>query len=194
MVRVQDIIDAFLYAFQTSNRVPDDLTYVGYMPDINTEAIKLPILHIEIISRTEIGALNTDFVEYYTDENGNDIGKIFESMFDVTLEISVWTAQGSRNDPREIGNYIRDEIYTYTKKGPQKQLVSPAGEVLDEVWHVRLDEATHTDDMGTSPILRRWQQNVYVRASEQFIQNVEKPHIKSVVVANSADTDVSIID
>mgnify|MGYP006914287602 FL=1 len=194
MVRVQDIIDAFLYAFQTSNRVPDDLTYVGYMPDINTEAIKLPILHIEIISRTEIGALNTDFVEYYTDENGNDIGKIFESMFDVTLEISVWTAEGSRHDPREIGNYVRDEIYTYTKKGPQKQLVSPTGETLDEVWHVRLDEANHTDDMGTSPVLRRWQQNVYVRASEQFIQNVEKPHIKSVVVANSSDTDVSIID
>jgi hypothetical protein len=194
MVRVQDIIDAFLYAFQVSNRVPDDITYVGYMPNIDTEAIKLPILHIEIIDRSEIGSLNTDFIEYYKDDNGNDIGKVYESMFDVNLEISVWTAQGSRHDPREIGNYVRDEIYTYTKKGPEKKLVSPNGETLDEVWHVTLDEAFHTDDMGTSPVLRRWQQNVRVRASEQFIQNVEKPHIKSVVVANSYDTDVSIID
>jgi len=194
MVRVQEIIDAFLYAFKTSEKIPDDITYVGYMPDIDTEALKLPILHIEILDRNEIGRMNTDFVAYYKDDNGNDIGKVYQSVFETTLQMSVWTAQGSRHDPRKIGDRVRDEIYTYTKKGPGKTLTTPRGETLDEVWHVVLETANHTDDMGTSPVLRRWQQNVRVRASEQFIENVEKPHIKEIDIVTSSDIDVQDIN
>jgi hypothetical protein len=194
MVRVQEIIDAFLYAFQTSEKIPDDITYVGYMPDIDTEALKLPILHIEILDRNEIGRMNTDFVAYYKDDNGNDIGKVYQSVFETTLQMSVWTAQGSRHDPRKIGDRVRDEIYTYTKKGPGKTLTTSRGETLDEVWHVVLETANHTDDMGTSPVLRRWQQNVRVRASEQFIENVEKPHIKEIDIVTSSDIDVQDIN
>ena len=194
MVRVQEIIDAFLYAFQTSEKIPDDITYVGYMPDIDTEALKLPILHIEILDRNEIGRMNTDFVAYYKDDNGNDIGKVYQSVFETTLQMSVWTAQGSRHDPRKIGDSVRDEIYTYTKKGPGKTLKTPRGEMLDEVWQVVIEAANHTDDMGTSPVLRRWQQNVRVRASEQFIENVEKPHIKEIDIVTSTDIDVQDIN
>lgn len=176
MVRPKELVEAVLYTLQQSTDLPDAANFVGYEPDINSESIKLPLVEVSLATQIEIDESNTDFIGFKTDSNGNDIGRIYESMYMQELNVSVWTAQGSKYSPREMGNTIRDELYAHTTVGANKPLRHPDDDrELDEVWRFKIIEGSHTDDLGTSPILRRWEEIIQISASEQYVTDADEP-------------------
>lgn len=175
MVRPKEIVESILYVLQNSNAFPENTNFVGYEPDINSESIKLPLIEISMNLQSEINEMNTDFVGFRTDDNGNDIGEVYQSDYTQDISVAVWTAHGSRYSPRTLSDSVRDELYEYTNKGPDKSLPHPDIGQLDDVWKFQIVEGEHTDDLGTSPTLRRWQQIVEVSASERYITDAENP-------------------
>lgn len=175
MVRPQEIIEAVLFTLQNEADIPDAANFVGYTPDINSESIKLPLVEVSPGPQTHISESNTDFVGYKTDDSGREIGRIYESLYTLQLTVAVWTAHGSRFSPREISNAVRDGLYAHDTAGPSRPLRNPDGSPVDEVWRFALQDGEQTDDLTTSPTLRRWQQNVVVSASEQYVTDEEDP-------------------
>lgn len=176
MVRPKELVEAVLYTLQQSNDFPEATNFVGYEPDINSESIKLPLIEVSLATQVEIDETNTDFIGFKTDDSGRDIGRIYETLYTQELNIAVWTAHGSRYSPRDMGDTVRDELYAHSTGGPNEPLRHPEdGRVLDEVWRFRITEGAHTDDLGTSPTLRRWQETVQISASEQYVTDEEDP-------------------
>jgi hypothetical protein len=170
MVRPNDLVSAVLYTLKQSDAITTDVTFIGYEPDIDSEPIKLPIIEVSLGQQIDATLSNTDFVEYVTDDSGDQIGRKFETLYEQEITISAWTAQDSMYEPRSIGDSIRDSIYPHTTNGPNKPLRHPKdNRVLDEVWNVTILEGSHTDELGRTPTLRRWEQTINIAASEQYI-------------------------
>lgn len=174
MVRPQGIIDGVLYALQRSDNLPDNTNFVGYTPDIDSEAIKLPLIEVSPGPQEKISVSNSEFVRFRTDSDGNDIGKVYEACYNIEITVAAWTAQGSKYSPREMGNIVRDELYRYETAGPNQKLLDPEDDsTIDEVWNFAMQQGEQTDDLNTSPTLRRWQQQVLISASEQYITDAD---------------------
>jgi len=180
MVRPQEIIDAVLYTLQQSDELPAETSFLGEEPDIDNQAIKLPLIEVSTGIQTDLSEVNTDFVSFITDEDGNNVGRVYETLYTIEITVAAWTAAGSRYDPREIGNYVRDALYQHDVAGPNKPLQNPDGSPVDEVWRVIMESGEQTDDFSTSPTLRRWEQRLIISASEQY--TTEEPFIENVTV------------
>lgn len=175
MVRPQEIIEAVLVTLQNHDDIPSAANFVGYTPDINSESIKLPLIEVSPGTQNQLSEMNTDFVGFKTDESGRDVGRIYESLYTLQITVAVWTAHGSKFSPREISNAVRDALYAHETSGPDRPLRNPDGSPVDEVWRFDLLEGEQTDDLTTSPTLRRWQQNIVINASEQYVTDEENP-------------------
>lgn len=177
MVRPKELVESILYVLQNEGSFPEKTNVVGYEPDINSESIKLPLIEVSMGVQIEINDMNTDLVDTRTDSDGNEIGRVYETLYTQDIEISVWTAHGSNYSPRDMSNIVRDTLYRYTTHGPNDDLPHPDIGVLDEVWNLDIIQGEHTDDLGTSPTLRRWQENVEISASERYITDADEPPV-----------------
>jgi hypothetical protein len=180
MVRPQELIEAVLVTLQDCSDIPDSANFIGYEPDIDSESIKLPLIEVSTGLMSELSEMNTDFVGFQKDDQGRDIGRIYESLYTLELNIAVWTAHGSKYSPREISDAIRDALYAHSTSGPARPLRNPDGSPVDEVWRFAVQEGEQTDDLATSPTLRRWQQDVVVSASERYVTNSEADPLEGI--------------
>jgi hypothetical protein len=175
MVRVKELIEAVLNVLKQSGQLPSETNFIGVEPDMDTQPIKLPLVEVSSQRQEEVQETNTSFVGFRTDDDGNQIGKVFQSLYYETLEISVYTAQGSKFDPKELGQAVRDVMFGFSTKGPNKTLIHPDFGPVNEVYMVEMLYGNHTDDLGTSPPLRRWTQELEIYASEQYLTDADSP-------------------
>lgn len=161
MARPKDLIAIVVDALRDSGNLPSSMNYVGYEPNIDTDAIKLPLLEVDVVSEARIDSSNTDVQGYIEDDAGNRVGRVFHALYNLTLEVNVWTAQGSKHDPKDLGDTVYATLYKYDDAGPGDDL-------SDDVWRVRLGDGETDDDFTTSPTLRRWSQQLDLWAFEEF--------------------------
>jgi len=143
MVRAREILDAIIYELKESPNIPDALSYIDRAPDIDTDAIKLPVLEVSLIDTTKDRDLTSDFVGFKKDDSGRDVGRVYHSSYLARIEISVWTAQGSRYDPEELSDRVRTVLYRFDTQVNNEPLVHPEkGELTERCGH-------RTDRMNT---------------------------------------------
>lgn len=165
-MRPRDVIERVVLAVKESGRLPDETNYVGYEPNMDTEAIKLPLLEVVTISQARIAEHNTDEVGVVEDDSGNSVGRVFDALYQLTIEVNIWTAHGSKYDPNVLGDKVYTALYEYDSHGPDRNLA-------DEIWRVRLGDGEPDEDFTTSPTLRRWSQTVDIWAHESFTTDEE---------------------
>lgn len=182
-MRPRKVIEAVVSAVKNSGKLPDKTNYVGYEPNIDTEAIKLPLLEVVTVSSARIADHNTDEQGVIEDDNGNAVGRVFHSLYQLTIEVNVWTAQGSRYDPNVLGDGVYSALYNYDSAGPSEDLA-------DDIWRVRIGDGGPDEDFGTSPTLRRWSQEVDIWAYETF--TTDEDYIVDVVAPNPDEFEKEI--
>jgi hypothetical protein len=174
MARPRELIEGVVGAIQDSGNLPNETNYVGYEPNTETQPIKLPLLEVVAASEARIDEHNTDVQGTIDDSNGNTVGQLFQALYNLTIEVNVWTAHGSQHDPDALGDAVYSALYQYDSAGPGRDL-------HHDVWRVRVGDGTPDEDFSTSPTLRRWSQEVDLWAYEQFttdeeyIVNVDSP-------------------
>jgi hypothetical protein len=175
MVRPQQLIQSVLYTLKTKPDLPEQTTFVGFEPDIDSQPIDLPMVEVSPNTQVHVSESNTDFIGMKTDDEGREIGRIYESLYTLDVDVAVWTAQDSKYSPRNLMDEVRDALYTHDTAGPDKDLRFSDGSPVDEVWRFSVLEGEQTDDLTTSPILRRWTQNVTISASERYVTDEDDP-------------------
>lgn len=186
MVAPQDIIDGLAHAIRSSDSVPDNINFITFEPDIESNPVKLPLVQVSGESKVTADRTNTNFVGFQEDDSGNDIGRIYKTLYTQEFEVASWTAQGSKYDVQDVSQSVRKSILPYTTAGPAQELIdSETGEKLDDVWNVKLLETQRTDDLGTSPTLRQRTEIIEVSASEQYVIDADEPP------ASGFDLDIS---
>lgn len=203
MVRPDTILRSLEEAIDSSDRLPHSTSYAtfGLDPDGGQANVRPPIVEITTIDVIRNRPHNTDFVGYETDASGNRIGYIYWSLFEMPVQIDIWTAEGDNYDPDQIGRNCRTALYRYddTQYGAQLPDPNSSGDLV-EVDRFVLDDGGPQDDLSMTPALRRYRQTAEVWFHEEVNTAEEygaEDYIVNVVAPGDGDmtsgTDVEII-
>jgi len=168
MVSTQEVIDAIIYALESSDVVTDDASYIDHDPDITTEAIKLPVIQVSPNIKNRISDENTDFIGLVDGESENSVKEVYEALYTLDVTIAAWTAEGSQYSGREIQESITEALFKYETSGMDEPLKKSDGSVIDDIWRFTVQTGEQNDDLNTTPTLRRWRKTVVVSMSETF--------------------------
>lgn len=185
MSRPQELVDAVIRKLDSASELPDKINYLDHVADFDTEAVKLPIVQVTTGQMTDENLKNKDFIEFVEDDDGNVTAKKFERLYRLIIEVEVFSAEGSSFDERDLGTLVRDELYKLSTSGAAERLLDENSDILDEVWKVSILSAEQTDDLSTSPPLRRWSQTIAISSSEEYIEPADNPS------ASGANTDIN---
>lgn len=160
-MRPDEIIDTIVDLLD--GNVSDRVSFVKHELDSEGEDsdVYLPIVEIQPITMINLNDFNTDFVGYKHDEDGNQIGRIYQSRYEMDVQLDVWTAARSEDDPNEIGGEIRTTLYPYTSSVSEKEFPG-------DVWKFSFLEGNPNQDLTMSPSVRRWEQDIEIWSYEQF--------------------------
>ncbi len=180
MSRTQDIIDSIIFSLQSSDGLPDKVTFIDFDPDTDTQPIKLPIVQVNPIDVTDESEVNTEFVRFVKDDDGDVSGKVFERLFRQEVNIATLSAQGSQFDAREMMDQVQTALFRHQTSGPFETLEKPDGTTLDGVWRFDISSSSQQNDLSTSPVLRRVEKTVFVSGSEQFVTTADEPPVEEI--------------
>ena len=178
-MKPEGCIDAILRSLKDVDEL-SEFSFVNREPDTSGENsdIRLPAIVVQTISNIRIDNHNTDLVEYITDEDGEDAAARFVAEYDNEFQLDVWTAAQSGYSPDEIGETVRDRLYTHDKAILDEPFVDESGDPIDTIWNFRVGDGSREDDLTMSHSLRRWRQELFLTAADEF--TVEYPIIEEV--------------
>lgn len=190
MVRPDTTLESIVTAIRESGRLPDATTYSIYEIDSDGGQANLrpPIVEVTTNDVVRSSPHNTELVGHAEDDQGNDIGYIYESKFEMPIQIDVWTAEGGQYDPHEIGEAVRYALYQYDANQRGNPLPDPddPATTLNEVEHFTVGDGGVRNDLSMTPALRRWRQSGEVwfhetvntaeeYGAEDYVANVVTP-------------------
>lgn len=194
MVRPNKVLESIKTALKQSDRLPSATSYATF--DLDTAGgqsnVRPPVIEITTVDVIRNKPYNTDFAGFATDDNGNQIGYIYHSLFEMPVQIDVWTAEGDNFDPDRLGRAVRNALYRYDDYKVGESLPDPddPSKAVDEVGRFSVEDGSVEDDLTMTPALRRYRQNVEVRFHETVNTADEygaEDYITTVDAPSSAD-------
>lgn len=202
MTDPQCVLESIKYALKSSDRLPDSTSYATFEIDEDggQSNVRPPVVEITAPDVIRNDRHNTNFIRYATDDAGNHIGYVYHALFEMDVEIDVWTAEGDGYDPDEIGRAVRNTLYQYDNKQYDDPLPDPNGGTLDDVDRFVVSNGGVRNDLTMTPALRRWRQTgeVWFREVINTAEEYgEEDYITTVIAPEDgkmeSGTDVEII-
>lgn len=193
MVFPDTILRSVKEAIKSSGRLPDSTTYAVFeLDETGGQAnVRPPIIEITTQDTVRSDSVNTDFVGYSTDGNGNHVGRIYRAPFEMPIQIDVITAEGDGYDPSSIKNAVKMALYEYEDRQEDANLPDPDGSgVLADVNQFQLMDGQPNNDLGMTPALRGRRQGATVWFEEVIdsaVEYGESEYIGSVVTPADGD-------
>lgn len=185
MVRPDTVLKSVKTAIKESGRLPDSTSYSTFEIDADggQADVRPPVVEITIIDTVRSRPHNTDFVGTITDDSGNDIGRVYRALFEMNIQIDVWTAEGDKYNAHEIGQEVRRALYFHDEYVTADPLPDPddPSQAVGGIDYFTVGDGSVENDLSMTPALRRWRQTAEVWFSEQvstdetYITTVEKP-------------------
>lgn len=199
MVAPHEAMESVALAIAESGELPGEMSVLLHESDLESEDadVDLPLLEIQLQNVDDVIVDNTDFAGYVVDDDGNHVGRIFQSEYEMTLQLDIWTTTDDGYDPDELGRKLRDALYPYSSYGPQQDFINSEGSVVDTITYFRLDSGGRVDDLLRTPSVRKWSQEVELwgceefRTDEEYIVAVDYPAPGEF---NDSDDDLVIED
>lgn len=163
MVAPKDALQLLGAAISNEDKLPNDMGVVFHEADTDNDDadVDMPLIEFQIIETSRPQLVNTDFVGYTTDNDGNEVGRIYASDYELSIEISIWTFDKGGYDPDDLGAKLREALYPYTSHGPGIALD-------DDIYYVVINGGSRDDNLLQTPTVRRWTQEIELWAHEQF--------------------------
>lgn len=194
MVRPDTALESVVTALKESNRLPDATSYSIYEVDSDggQSNLRPPIVEITTNDVVRSDPHNTDLVGMATDDAGNEIGRIYESNFEMPIQIDVWTAEGGQYDMHEIGEAVRYALYQYDDRQRGKPLPDPDDPTrsLADIERFTISDGGIRNDLSMTPALRRWRQTGDVWFHERVNTAAEygpEPYVANVITPKDGE-------
>lgn len=163
MVSPDNAVQKLAKAVSDENQLPNEMSVVFHEADTeNDDAdVSMPLLEIQIIETARPQLSNDDLVGHKLDDDGNRVARVYESNYQLTTRMKIWTAAQSGNDPNELGEALRRALYPYSSHGPGLS-------IDDGIFYIVINEGSRDDDLLQTPTVRRWSQEVELWGVEEF--------------------------
>lgn len=199
MVTPRDSMEAVARAVAESGELPSEMSLLLHEADsANDDAdIELPLLEVQPNGVDNVIVHNDDFVGYVTDTNGNRVGRVYYSEFEMDITLDIWTVADGGYDVDDLGERLRDALYPYSSYGPQQKFFDENFNPIDQITYFRIGDGDRVDDLLQTPTVRKWSQSVELwgceefRTTEDYITDVDYPESGEF---NDSDDDGVIDD
>jgi len=188
MVSPRDSMEIVARSVANSGLLPSEMSLLLHEADMSYEDadVDLPLLEVLPADVEHVVVHNSDLVGYVTNDEGGRVGRIYESEYEMTIEINIWTSSDDGYDPDELGEQLRQALYKYSSYGPQKPFLDEYGEPINQITYFHLGDGGRSDDLIRTPTVRQWSQEVELWGCEEFRTTDEDP-IGGVTVPSSGD-------
>lgn len=199
MVAPSDAMNYVAKAIAESDEMPAEAGLTLHEADMESDDadVDMPLIEIQPSEVEHVTVSNTDFVSFIEDDNGNSIGRVYLSEFEMTIQIDIWTSRDDGYDPDDLGHRLRRSLYPYSDYGPGRPFLDEEGDVVDDITYFRILSGERTDDLITTPTVRRWSHEVELwgyegfRTTEDYILDVSYPSNGDLSDDQDDDTDIS---
>lgn len=159
------------------DRIPDKMSYVIHEADAEGEHanVSLPLLELQIANVSRDDDNNSTFAGYVFNTDGERVGRRYETKWEMTLRLNLWTADGSDYNVQEIGDVLHTVLFDYDELGPAELFTTESGEPVEDIWGFRLQDDERVDDFGQTPTVRRLRKTALVRGANEYTQTGEEP-------------------
>lgn len=180
MVSSREAVQIIANTLRRSDKYPDDMSYILDEPDPEgrDSAVSVPVTVLQDIDTRRDDPSNSNFVEYLTNDDGEQVGKIYETKWEMSLQIAIWTASGSHTTVDTLGRHLYEILYQYDSRGPADTFVDADGEPISSIYDFSLRERSRDDSLVETPSVRRWQQSARVRGVQTMVQTADEPPLR----------------
>lgn len=187
MVSPRDSLDAVVRSVANSGELPREMSVLTHEADQDQQDadIDLPLLEVLLLEADDVVVSNTDLIGWITDGNGNRIGRRYFSEYEMTLQLNIWTGVGGGYDPDDLGEKLRNALYTHSSYGPAEPFLDESGSPIDAISYFDIVMGERVDDLLQTPTVRRWRQEVELWAHEEF--RTEEDYIVDVNYPQDGD-------
>lgn len=170
MVSPRDAMEVVATSVSRSNKLPPEMSLLLHEADSTSSDadVDLPLLEVRPVEVEHVVLNNSDRVGFVTNDNGERIGRVYFSEYEMMIRLDIWTSADSSYDPDDLGERLRQALYRHSSYGPQEPLVDENGEPVEQITYFRLDNGERIDDLIQTPTVRRWSQEVELWSYEEF--------------------------
>lgn len=180
MVAPSELRDYLQLTLENSGQFDEIESYITHEadPDGKDGNLYLPLIEIRQIDFDREDLSNSTSLGPIYDDNGEQVGEAYQSLYSATLQIAIWVASGSDHDVDELGDRLRMVLFNYDTRGPAKPITDDSGREIDSIYNFKLLSSSREDDLSRTPSVRMWQQNVSISAAEEYIDMAREATIK----------------
>jgi len=182
MVQSREALKIIGDTLRRSQKMPEDMSYVLREPDVEGQdaAVSVPVTILQDTDTTRDDPANSNFNGYLTNDAGEEVGKIYETHWEMSLQIDIWTAAGSDVDVDTLGQQLHEVLYAYDTRGPDKTFVDEDGEKREMIYDFTLQDGSRDDNLDQTPTIWRWRQQARVRGAELLTTTSTEPPVRNV--------------
>lgn len=194
MVTVQEVLDAVVRGIEQSGRLPDETSYLTREADAEgvDAAVTLPAVVVQEVSTVRDESRVTDLVGYITDNEGSDIGRIWQATYDLEIQIDIHTASGA-TPPRDLDTLIprvKRALQRYDSQMRDDVFPAEDGGSVGAIREFTLGESHPENDLTLNHSLMRQRLSAFMVFVDR-VNEVEEygawPTIKGVVTPRDGD-------
>jgi|APHM01.1.fsa_nt_gi hypothetical protein len=126
-----------------------------------------PWVTLQPVSIPRSSPHDTDRVEFVTDGQGRKVGQIFQTTWEMDVQIDVWQPTPASRDVSEVGYNVQKALLEHDVKREAEPFPDGAGGIEDEIDNFRVGEAERRDDLTAEHSLRRWYQEARLVLSDR---------------------------
>lgn len=155
MVRVPEVLNGIQRGLEQSSHVPAGMTY--YTRTIDEEGMDaggtLPDILISEVSTIEDTDRSTRLVGHVRDADGSIIGRIFETGFDMEVQITLSVPYGDSPDVHDLRKSIDTALKQYDTGYRSDLFPDGSGGGIGDIREFTVDRTTPEDDLTSTPSL-----------------------------------------
>lgn len=194
MVHADTILESLVTACKSSNILPAAVTYSTIVLDSGGDHSNVtpPTIEFTVARISKDQSRNTERVGSEFDQNGIEIGYIFEEWFDLRVTAEITTVSGTKYTHRELSQQLRTTLYQYDSHGMEFPLPDPdaTDAPLAGIDWLFLDAIEPDTDFALSPSVRTQELSLQVGFSHEFRTTdlgVDYDTVEAVKVNNVTD-------
>jgi hypothetical protein len=182
MVQSREALKIIADTLRRSSKMPEEMSYILHEPDPDGEdsAVSVPVTVLQDTDTTRDDPSNSNFEGYLLNDSGERVGTVYETKWEMSLQIDIWTAAGSDYNVDKLGKELHEVLYAYDTRGPDKTFVDGTGEGRELIYDFTLQDSNRDDNLDQTPSVRRWRQLARVRGAERLTTTSDDPPVRNV--------------
>lgn len=180
MVTHREAMEVIADTLREDRGIPQEMSYLLHEADPEGEdaAVSLPMVEMQDVQVLRDDPSNSTFLTYLVNDDGEEVGYVYETKWEMRLQMDIWTAAGSDYDADELGKQLRKVLFAYDTRGPGMSFTDDQGEPVDDIYDFSLRRSLRNDELNQTPSVRRFRQVARVRGAEILTKESPAPVIR----------------